>query len=109
MFRWGKRSPAPASSGEVAVQKVDKIEVHNLQVMRPSVYGVSRITPRGGVGGGGGAEKIDFDKKAAEFIHRKKWTHGQNPVDLLAQKSFNQGAEVPIYSEVPIGPPPRDD
>ncbi|RLN28295.1 hypothetical protein C2845_PM05G12050 [Panicum miliaceum] len=75
MIRWGK-NPAPATgaagagaAGEVAVEKVPKIEVHNL-VSRPSVYGLSRA-PRGG-----GAEGDDINKKAEEFIkQRKLWFH----------------------------------
>jgi hypothetical protein len=68
MFRWGNKNPAaPAAGagGEVAVEKVPKIEVHNL-VSRPSVYGLARA-PRGG-----GAEGDDINKKAEEFIKQRK-------------------------------------
>ncbi|KAL6607858.1 hypothetical protein ACP70R_040921 [Stipagrostis hirtigluma subsp. patula] len=79
MFRWGKsgKSPAPAGSGggtgEVKVQKVDRIEVHNL-VTRPPVYGAPRPPRRGG----GAAEGDDINRKAEEFIkQRKTWFHNQ--------------------------------
>ncbi|CAL4910402.1 unnamed protein product [Urochloa decumbens] len=77
MIRWGK-NPTPFTSGagagaagEVAVEKVPKIEVlHNL-VSRPSIYGL-KPAPRGG----GGAEGDDINKKAEEFIkQRKQWFH----------------------------------
>ncbi|KAL6594566.1 hypothetical protein ACP70R_048304 [Stipagrostis hirtigluma subsp. patula] len=78
MFRWGKsgKSPAPAGSGggtgEVKVQKVERIEVRNV-VTRPAVYGVPRA-PRRGVG----AEGDDINRKAEEFIkQRKTWFHNQ--------------------------------
>ncbi|CAL4895760.1 unnamed protein product [Urochloa decumbens] len=78
MIRWGK-SPAPVTAGagagaagEVAVEKVPKIEFHNL-VSRPSIYGLKPAPPRGG---GVGAEGDDINKKAEEFIkQRKQWFH----------------------------------
>jgi len=78
MIRWGKNVAPPATTGagageagEVAVEKVPKIEVHYNLVSRPPVYGLSRA-PRGG----GGAEGDDINKKAEEFIkQRKLWFH----------------------------------
>ncbi|RCV15449.1 hypothetical protein SETIT_3G057100v2 [Setaria italica] len=71
MIRWGKNpAPAAGAAGEVAVEKVPKIEVHNV-VSRPSVYGLARA-PRGG----GGGEGDDINKMAEEFIkQRKMWFH----------------------------------
>ncbi|CAL4895761.1 unnamed protein product [Urochloa decumbens] len=79
MFRWGKSS-AP-SAGEVAVQKVDKIDqVLNLAPSpRLPVYG-------GGGGrtswdGGRAAKGDDIDRKAQEFINRQRsmWSLRQKP------------------------------
>ncbi|KAL6594568.1 hypothetical protein ACP70R_048306 [Stipagrostis hirtigluma subsp. patula] len=86
MFGWGK-SPAPAAGGagaggEVAVQKVERIEVHNL-VCRPPVYGAPRPPRRGG----GAAEGDDIDRKAEEFIkQRKMWFHSQKPAGPAATR-----------------------
>ncbi|GJN36092.1 hypothetical protein PR202_gb24928 [Eleusine coracana subsp. coracana] len=62
MFRWSKSPAAPAASsgGEVAVQKVDKIEVRNA-VTRP---GTSRPL--------GGAEGDAFKRRVDEFIKQRK-------------------------------------
>ncbi|CAN6326648.1 unnamed protein product [Urochloa humidicola] len=76
MIRWGKK-PAPVTggagagaAGDVAVEKVPKIEVHHNLVSRPSMYGL-KPAPRGG-----GAEGDDINKKAEEFIKlRKQWFH----------------------------------
>ena len=70
MIRWGKNVAPPATTGagagaagEVAVEKVPKIEVHNL-VSRPTANGLSR------------AEGDDINKKAEEFIRQRKlWFH----------------------------------
>ncbi|KAL6594567.1 hypothetical protein ACP70R_048305 [Stipagrostis hirtigluma subsp. patula] len=85
MFRWSwsksSKSASPASSGEVAVQKVERIEVHNL-VMRPPFYGAPRPPLQGGE-----AEGDDIDRKAAEFIKlRKMWFHSQKPAGPAATK-----------------------
>lgn len=80
MVRWGK-NPAPltggagagGAAGEVAVQKVDKIEFHNL-VSGPRLRGLTPApapapAPRG-------LEGEDINKKAEEFIkQRKQWFH----------------------------------
>ncbi|XP_062230718.1 uncharacterized protein LOC133928412 [Phragmites australis] len=78
MLPWRGKSAAPAGSdagavGEVAVQKVKRIEFRSL-LTRPTVY--SAPHPRGG---GGGTEGEDIDKQAEKFImrQRKMWNHGQ--------------------------------
>nr|CAB3463875.1 unnamed protein product [Digitaria exilis] len=65
--RWS----APGAGGEVAVQKVDKIEFHSL-VSGPRMRGLTPApAPRGVVEAG-----EDINKKAEEFIkQRKQWFH----------------------------------
>ncbi|KAF8725831.1 hypothetical protein HU200_000012 [Digitaria exilis] len=72
MVRWGKNpAPAAGAGGEVAVQKVDKIEFHSL-VSGPRMRGLTPApAPRGVVEAG-----EDINKKAEEFIkQRKQWFH----------------------------------
>lgn len=61
MFRWSKntKSPAPAgAAGEVAVQKVDKIEFVNLVKPPPA--------PADG-------SNDDINDKAGRFIQKTRW------------------------------------
>ncbi|RLN00461.1 hypothetical protein C2845_PM06G07490 [Panicum miliaceum] len=83
-FRWSKGGPAPAAGagaaravpGEVAVQKVDRID----QVLISQGPSASPPVPGGGGGvrtappGGGRAAKggDDIDRKAEEFINRQR-------------------------------------
>jgi hypothetical protein len=78
MNRWGK-NPAPASRtgagaagvGEVPVQKVNKIEFHNL-ISRPTFYG-------------GGRPEDDINEKAERFIReRRLGFHRQKPSGPLS-------------------------
>ncbi|KQK07620.1 hypothetical protein BRADI_2g36620v3 [Brachypodium distachyon] len=99
MFGWGKRrkTPAPATggTGEVAVQKVDRIEFHNLIKPPPRFGGSGTITanPRNpaplppAVTGTAarmpdGSPREDINRKASRFIEdtKKRWQ--------LAHKSF---------------------
>ena len=81
MNRWGK-NPAPAAgrsaggagagagTAEVPVQKVNKIEFHNL-ISRPTFYAGGR-PPRG--------VEDDINEKAERFIREKRlWFHRQKP------------------------------
>ncbi|KQK07619.1 hypothetical protein BRADI_2g36612v3 [Brachypodium distachyon] len=98
MFGWGKRgkNPAPASggSGEVAVQKVDRIEFHNI-IKPPPRFGGGTVAanPRNpaplppAVNGTAprmpdGSPRDDINRKASRFIEdtKKRWQ--------LAHKSF---------------------
>ena len=83
MNRWGK-NPAPAGRtgadagaagvGEVPVQKVNKIEFHNL-ISRPSINGGGGRPPRGA--------EDDINEKAERFIReRRLWFHRQKPGGL---------------------------
>ena len=88
MFHWSK-GPAPAAgavaaraSGEVAVQKVDRID----QVLISQVPSARPPAPGGGVrtaprGGGRAARGDDIDRQAEEFINRQKsiWALRQRP------------------------------
>ncbi|PAN17212.1 hypothetical protein PAHAL_3G113900 [Panicum hallii] len=81
-FRWSKGGPALAAGagaaravlGEVAVQKVDRID-QVLIIQDPSA---SPPVPGGGgvrtapPGGGGAAKGDDIDRKAEEFINRQR-------------------------------------
>ena len=68
MNRWGKN---PAGVGEVPVQKVNKIEFHNL-ISRPSINGGGGRPPRGA--------EDDINEKAERFIReRRLWFHRQKP------------------------------
>jgi hypothetical protein len=80
MNRWGKNPAAPARTGagagaegvgEVPVQKVNKIEFHNL-ISRPIFYGGGGRPPRG--------VEDDINEKAERFIReRRLWFHRQKP------------------------------
>jgi hypothetical protein len=66
MFRWSKsgKNPSPAAAGgEVAVQKVDRIEVRNVLTRPP------------GPPTQGGTDGDAFRRKVEEFRQRKKGFH----------------------------------
>ena len=92
MFHWSK-GPAPAAgavaaraSGEVAVQKVDRIDqvlISQVPSARPPAPGGGvRTAPRGGGRAAArGGDDNDIDRQAEEFINRQKsiWALRQRP------------------------------
>lgn len=94
MFRWGKSTNNPAPAGEeVAVQKVEKIEFHNLVHIKPPVRGGGGAIGNAwkpqpqpwtvGAGSSGAARKPDspgddINSRAGRFIEdtKKRWRLG---------------------------------
>jgi hypothetical protein len=83
MFRWSKsgKSPAPAAGGggEVAVQKVDRIEARNEEVSRPAQ---------------GGRDGEAFKRKADYFIRQMKTRFRS-----VSNRSMNRRQEEAIEEE----------
>ncbi|KAF6993679.1 hypothetical protein CFC21_048391 [Triticum aestivum] len=93
MFRWGKstKNPAPAAGEEVAVQKVEKIEFHNLVHIKPPVRAGGgaignawKPQPRTASADSSGAARKpdspgdDINSRAGRFIEdtKKRWRLG---------------------------------